>query len=94
MVPLWFAPYAVATRNCVTIGWFSSRRTERCSGRGNCCIARLDHYDIRGICFVGSLAVGTDVIYRRARTRKGLDGFSEFFCNLNDVYDVDDIVTV
>jgi malonate-semialdehyde dehydrogenase (acetylating)/methylmalonate-semialdehyde dehydrogenase len=84
MVPLWFAPYAVATGNCIIMKPSSEapisqvRLAEMVEDAGfppgvwnivnggkAVVSGMLDHPDIEGICFVGSTAVGKDVIYRR-----------------------------
>ena len=84
MVPLWFAPYAVATGNCIIMKPSSedpisqARLAEMVEDAGfppgvwnivnggkTVVSGMLDNPDIEGICFVGSTAVGKDVIYRR-----------------------------
>ena len=84
MVPLWFAPYAVATGNCVIIkpsphvpisqvelanlvdeAGFPPGVWNVVHGGGTIASYMLDHHDIKGICFVGSTAVGRDIVYKR-----------------------------
>jgi len=84
MVPLWFAPYAVATGNCVVIkpsphvpisqvelanlvdeAGFPPGVWNVVHGGGTIASYMLDHHDIKGICFVGSTAVGRDIVYKR-----------------------------
>ncbi len=84
MVPLWFAPHAVATGNCVIIkpsphapisqvelanlvdeAGFPPGVWNVVHGGGTIASSILDHHDIKGICFVGSTAVGRDIVYKR-----------------------------
>lgn len=84
MVPLWFAPHAVATGNCVIIkpsphapisqvelanlvdeAGFPPGVWNVVHGGGTIASYMLDHHDIKGICFVGSTAVGRDIVYKR-----------------------------
>ncbi len=84
MVPLWYAPYAVATGNCIVIkpsphvpisqmklgemldeAGFPPGVWNVVHGGATVASRMLDHPDIEGICFVGSTAVGRDIIYKR-----------------------------
>ncbi|MFB0504170.1 MAG: aldehyde dehydrogenase family protein, partial [Candidatus Bathyarchaeia archaeon] len=84
MVPLWYAPYAVATGNCIVIkpsphvpvsqvklaelldeAGFPPGAWNVVHGGATVASRMLDHNDIKGICFVGSTAVGRDIIYKR-----------------------------
>jgi malonate-semialdehyde dehydrogenase (acetylating)/methylmalonate-semialdehyde dehydrogenase len=84
MVPLWYAPYAVATGNCIVIkpsphvpisqmklaemldeAGFPPGVWNVVHGGATVALRMLDHPDIEGICFVGSTAVGRDIIYKR-----------------------------
>jgi malonate-semialdehyde dehydrogenase (acetylating)/methylmalonate-semialdehyde dehydrogenase len=84
MISLWFAPYAVATGNCVVIKPSPedpicqtkiAELTEEAGippgvwnvvhGGTEAGSAVLEHPDIKGICFVGSTAVGRDIIYQK-----------------------------
>jgi malonate-semialdehyde dehydrogenase (acetylating) / methylmalonate-semialdehyde dehydrogenase len=84
MIPLWSAPYAVATGNCVVIkpspevpisqnklvqlveeAGFPPGVWNVVNGNKNVVNAMLDNRAITGITFVGSTAVGRDVVYRR-----------------------------
>ena len=84
MVPLWYAPYAVATGNCIVIkpsphvpvsqvklaelldeAGFPPGVWNVVHGGATVASRMLEHPDIEGICFVGSTAVGRDIIYKR-----------------------------
>jgi len=84
MVPLWFAPYAVAAGNCVIIkpsphvpisqvklaemvdeAGFPPGVWNLVHGGETVASYMLNHHAIKGICFVGSTAVGRDIVYRR-----------------------------
>ena len=84
MVPLWYAPYAVATGNCIVVkpsphvpvsqvklaelldeAGFPSGVWNVVHGGATVASRMLEHPDIEGICFVGSTAVGRDIVYRR-----------------------------
>jgi malonate-semialdehyde dehydrogenase (acetylating)/methylmalonate-semialdehyde dehydrogenase len=84
MIPLWSAPYAVATGNCVVIkpspevpisqnklvelveeAGFPPGVWNVVNGNKNVVNAMLDNRAVAGITFVGSTAVGRDVVYRR-----------------------------
>ena len=84
MVPLWYAPYAVATGNCIVTkpsphvpisqmklgemldeAGFPPGVWNVVHGGATVASRMLDHPDIEGICFVGSTAVGRDIIYKR-----------------------------
>jgi len=84
MVPLWYAPYAVATGNCIVIkpsphvpisqvklaelldeAGFPPGVWNVVHGGATVASRMLDHPDIEGICFVGSTAVGREIIYKR-----------------------------
>ena len=84
MVPLWFAPYAVAAGNCIVMKPSSEDPVSQTklaelieeagfppgvwnvvNGGRSTVSAMLNHPDVEGICFVGSTAVGRDVVYRK-----------------------------
>ncbi|UCC33037.1 MAG: CoA-acylating methylmalonate-semialdehyde dehydrogenase, partial [Candidatus Bathyarchaeota archaeon] len=84
MVPLWFAPYAVATGNCIVLKPSSEDPISQVkivelaeeagippgvwnlvNGGRTVVSGMLDHPGIKGVCFVGSTAVGRDVVYKR-----------------------------
>lgn len=84
MVPLWFAPYAVAAGNCIVMKPSSEDPVSQAklaelvdeagfppgvwnivNGGRSTVSAMLNHPSIEGICFVGSTAVGKDVVYRK-----------------------------
>ncbi len=84
MVPLWFAPYAVAAGNCIVMKPSSEDPVSQAklaelieeagfppgvwnvvNGGRSTVSAMLNHPDVEGICFVGSTAVGRDVVYRK-----------------------------
>lgn len=84
MVPLWYAPYAVATGNCVIIkpsphvplsqnkvaelvdkAGFPPGVWNVVHGGANIASHMIDHTETIGICFVGSTAVGRDIVYKR-----------------------------
>jgi len=84
MVPLWYAPYAVATGNCIVLkpsphvpisqtklaelvdeSGFPPGVWNVVHGGGTVASHMIDHKDIKGICFVGSTAIGKDIVYRR-----------------------------
>jgi malonate-semialdehyde dehydrogenase (acetylating) / methylmalonate-semialdehyde dehydrogenase len=84
MIPLWSAPYAVGTGNCVIIkpspevplsqnklvelveeAGFPPGVWNVVNGNKDVVNAMLDNRAVAGVTFVGSTAVGRDVIYRR-----------------------------
>ncbi|MDQ1279641.1 MAG: malonate-semialdehyde dehydrogenase (acetylating) / methylmalonate-semialdehyde dehydrogenase [Thermoproteota archaeon] len=89
MVPLWYAPYAVSTGNCVIVkpsphvpisqtrlaelvneAGFPPGVWNIVQGGEEIATHMLDHPDIKGICFVGSTAVGKNVYKKCGETGK------------------------
>ena len=89
MVPLWFAPYAIASGNCVIIkpsphvpisqvkiaelvdeSGFPPGVWNVVHGGETVASSMLEHSEIKGVCFVGSTAVGKEIYKKCGETGK------------------------